>query len=111
MNNWCTCWFFTHIFTGILIFKGLAARRLYKSFGVKGLIEKSAQIPVMEFGRYFVLKYYYLVDRDRVIVSCISFWHKKLVIILYFFVIVMTLNTVRTWLIMICDVEVDGCAD
>jgi hypothetical protein len=25
-------------FTGILIFKGLTARRLYKSFGVKGLI-------------------------------------------------------------------------
>jgi hypothetical protein len=25
-------------FTGILIFKGLIARRLYKSFGVKGLI-------------------------------------------------------------------------
>jgi hypothetical protein len=31
-------WFFIHIFTGILIFKGLTARRLYKSFGVKGLI-------------------------------------------------------------------------
>jgi hypothetical protein len=27
-------------FTGILIFKGLTARRLYKSFGVKGLILK-----------------------------------------------------------------------
>jgi hypothetical protein len=26
-----------HIFAGILIFKGLAARRLCKSFGVKGL--------------------------------------------------------------------------
>jgi hypothetical protein len=25
-------------FTGILIFKGLTVRRLYKSFGVKGLI-------------------------------------------------------------------------
>jgi hypothetical protein len=37
MNNWCVCWFLTHIFTGILIFKGLTARRLYKSFGVKGL--------------------------------------------------------------------------
>jgi hypothetical protein len=38
MNNWCICWFFTHIFTGILIFKGLTARCFYKSFGVKGLI-------------------------------------------------------------------------
>jgi hypothetical protein len=38
MNNWCICWFFTHILVGILIFKGLTARRLYKSFGIKGLI-------------------------------------------------------------------------
>jgi hypothetical protein len=38
MNNWCICWVFTHIFTGILIFKGLTAQRLYKSFGVKGLM-------------------------------------------------------------------------
>jgi hypothetical protein len=38
MNNWCICWLLTHIFTGISIFKGLTARRLYKSFGVKGLI-------------------------------------------------------------------------
>jgi hypothetical protein len=28
---------FTHIFTGILIFKGLTERRLFNSFGVKGL--------------------------------------------------------------------------
>jgi hypothetical protein len=38
MNNWCVCWFLTHILLAILIFKGLTARRLYKSFGVKGLI-------------------------------------------------------------------------
>jgi hypothetical protein len=38
MNNWCIYWFFTHILVGILIFKGLTALRLYKSFGVKGLI-------------------------------------------------------------------------
>jgi hypothetical protein len=37
MNNWCIYWFFTHILLRILIFKGLTARRLYKSFGVKGL--------------------------------------------------------------------------
>jgi hypothetical protein len=37
MNNWCIRWFFTHVFTGILIFKGLTARRLYKLFGAKGL--------------------------------------------------------------------------
>jgi hypothetical protein len=40
MNNWCICWVFTHIFAGILIFKGLTAQRFYKSFGVKGLINK-----------------------------------------------------------------------
>jgi hypothetical protein len=38
MNNWCIGWFFMHIFKGILIFKGLTGLRLYKSFGVKGLI-------------------------------------------------------------------------
>jgi hypothetical protein len=37
MNNWWICWFFTHILMGILIFKWLTARRLYKSFGIKGL--------------------------------------------------------------------------
>jgi hypothetical protein len=39
MNNWCICWFFTHVLLGILIFKGSTARRLNKSFGVKGLIK------------------------------------------------------------------------
>jgi hypothetical protein len=38
MNNWCICWFFTHSLLGILIFEGLTARRLYKSFSVNGLI-------------------------------------------------------------------------
>jgi hypothetical protein len=38
MNNWCICWFSCIFLLGILIFKGLTARSLYKSFGVKGLI-------------------------------------------------------------------------
>jgi hypothetical protein len=37
MNNRFISWLFTHIFTGILIFKGLTARYLYKAFGVKWL--------------------------------------------------------------------------
>jgi hypothetical protein len=38
MNDWCNSWLFTHISLGILIFKGITARRLDKPFGVKGLI-------------------------------------------------------------------------
>jgi hypothetical protein len=38
MNNWRICWFSRIFLLGILIFKGLTERRLYKSFGVKGLI-------------------------------------------------------------------------
>src|SRR5215510_14791588 len=36
-NNWCICWLFTDVLLGILIFKGLTARRLYKWFSVKRL--------------------------------------------------------------------------
>jgi hypothetical protein len=39
------CWFFTHIFTGILIFKGLTARCLYKSFGIKRVKEHESEFP------------------------------------------------------------------
>jgi hypothetical protein len=39
MNNWCICWFSRIFLLGILIFKGLTALRVYKSFGVKGLTE------------------------------------------------------------------------
>jgi hypothetical protein len=34
---------FTHILLGILIFEGLTALRLYKSFGVKGLTQNSPE--------------------------------------------------------------------
>jgi hypothetical protein len=44
MNNWCICWFSCIFLLGILIFKGLTARRLYKSFGVKGLIIHSPHL-------------------------------------------------------------------
>jgi hypothetical protein len=56
MNNWCICWFFTHVLLGILIFKGLSARRLYKSFGVKGLIN------TYEFFLSFTRKKYSALD-------------------------------------------------
>jgi hypothetical protein len=39
MNNWSIFCFSRIILQGILIFKWLTARRLYKSFGVKGLIK------------------------------------------------------------------------
>jgi hypothetical protein len=45
MNNWCIYWFFTHIFTEDFIFKGLTLRRLFKSFGVKGLISRQVYSP------------------------------------------------------------------
>jgi hypothetical protein len=37
MNNCSICWCLRIFLLGILIFKGLNARRLYKSFGVKGV--------------------------------------------------------------------------
>jgi hypothetical protein len=40
MNNGVFVGFSRIFLLGILIFKGLTARRLYKSFGVRGLIEQ-----------------------------------------------------------------------
>jgi hypothetical protein len=37
MNNWCICWFSRIVLLWILIFEGLTARHLYKSFGVEEL--------------------------------------------------------------------------
>jgi hypothetical protein len=56
MNNWCICWFFTHILEGIIIFKGLNTRRLYKSFGVKGLNDNSSSTTFYNFLFYFETK-------------------------------------------------------
>jgi hypothetical protein len=36
--------FHAYFLVGILIFKGLTARRLYKSFGVKGLTNQKAHL-------------------------------------------------------------------
>jgi hypothetical protein len=41
MNDWCICRVSCIFLLGILIFKELTARRLYKSFGVKRLMHTS----------------------------------------------------------------------
>jgi hypothetical protein len=45
MNNWCIFGFSVIFLLGILIFKGLTARRLYKSFGVKGVMQPQKSKP------------------------------------------------------------------
>jgi hypothetical protein len=55
MNNWCICWFSRILLLGILIFKGLTAQHLYKSFGVKGLIFSSyIHCPFLSVGTLLV---------------------------------------------------------
>jgi hypothetical protein len=60
MNNWRISSFHTHILLGILFFKGLTARRLFKSFGVKGLTSG-----VVVLIRQCVLKYDALLVRGK----------------------------------------------
>jgi hypothetical protein len=50
MSNWCIGWFSRIFLLGILIFEGLTARRLYKSFGVKGLNIRSVLYDKSCFG-------------------------------------------------------------
>jgi hypothetical protein len=56
MNNCCICWFFTDILLEILIFKGLTARRIYKSFGVKG-VKSVSQMKLIVILINFILKF------------------------------------------------------
>jgi hypothetical protein len=53
MNNYCICWFLRIFLLGILIFKGLTSRRLYKSFCVKGLV-KEGSVRVLENKACFI---------------------------------------------------------
>jgi hypothetical protein len=56
MNNWCICWFSRVFLLGILIFKGLTARRLYKSFNVKRLMSTASLYATSDTSVAFLLR-------------------------------------------------------
>jgi hypothetical protein len=52
-------------FTGILIFKGSTARRLYKSFGVKGLTEmQGTNVKIKKYQRCLSVEVWFLCFHD-----------------------------------------------
>jgi hypothetical protein len=79
MNNWCICWFSRIFLLGILIFKGLTARRLYKSLGVKRLMLADYRLAfknnvIASYGSSFGLKYhsYLLLNETSNVRTCMS---------------------------------------
>jgi hypothetical protein len=59
MDNWCISWLSRRCLLGILIFKGLTARRLYTSFGVKGL--KMLNVFLYEFSAWRVFFFFFFL--------------------------------------------------
>jgi hypothetical protein len=53
MNIWLFVGCSRIFLLGILIFKGLTARRLYKSFGVKGLMALESVVAMDNFYQFF----------------------------------------------------------
>ena len=60
MNDWCICWFLSIYLLGILIFKGFTARRLYKSFSIKGLM---SSVYGADIDRMMMDRILYVVDK------------------------------------------------
>jgi hypothetical protein len=66
MNNWWICWFFTHIFTADFHFKGFPARRVYKSFRVKGLMFRRQELQIHRLGNLLILNHTNYTHSDSV---------------------------------------------